>query len=154
MKTAYKFRIYPNRQQEAQLELTLDTCRHLYNLALADRKYSYETEGISRTYEDQAAMLVVEKKDGNFTCVFSQVLQDVLRRLDKSFKAFFRRVKSGEEPGYPRFKAKVGISRSPLSPSRFQVGRLKADSLQDRICKDFQTPSSRRQGEDLYHQER
>jgi len=104
MKTAYKFRMYPNRQQEAQLELTLDTCRHLYNLALADRKYSYETEGISRTYEDQAAMLVVEKKDGNFTCVFSQVLQDVLRRLDKSFKAFFRRVKSGENPGYPRFK--------------------------------------------------
>jgi putative transposase len=104
MKTAYKFRMYPNRQQEAQLDLNLETCRHLYNLALADRKYSYETEGISRTYEDQAAMLVVEKKDGNFTCVFSQVLQDVLRRLDKSFKAFFRRVKSGENPGYPRFK--------------------------------------------------
>jgi len=104
MKTAFKLRMYPNRQQEAQLELTLDTCRHLYNLALADRKYSYETEGISRTYEDQAAMLVVEKKDGSFTCVFSQVLQDVLRRLDKSFKAFFRRVKSGEKPGYPRFK--------------------------------------------------
>ena len=104
MKTAYKFRMYPNRQQEAQLDLNLETCRHLYNLALADRKYSYETEGISRTYEDQAAMLVVEKKDGNFTCVFSQVLQDVLRRLDKSFKAFFRRVKNGEKPGYPRFK--------------------------------------------------
>jgi Helix-turn-helix domain. len=63
MKTAYKFRMYPNRQQEAQLDLNLETCRHLYNLALADRKYSYETEGISRTYEDQAAMLVVEKKD-------------------------------------------------------------------------------------------
>jgi putative transposase len=44
--------------------------------------------------------VVVEKKDGNFTCVFSQVLQDVLRRLDKSFKAFFRRVKNGEKPGY------------------------------------------------------
>jgi putative transposase len=104
MKTAYKFRMYPNRQQEAQLELTLDTCRHLYNLALADRKNAYETEGISRSYEDQAAMLVAEKKDGNFEGVFSQVLQDVLRRLDKSFKAFFRRIKAGEKPGYPRFK--------------------------------------------------
>lgn len=104
MKTAYKFRMYPNRQQEAQLKLTIDTCRHLYNLALADRKNAYETEGMSRSYEDQAAMLVAEKKDGNFTCVFSQVLQDVLRRLDKSFKAFFRRVKAGEKPGYPRFK--------------------------------------------------
>jgi len=118
MKTAYKFRMYPNRQQEAQLDLNLETCRHLYNLALADRKYSYETEGISRTYEDQAAMLVVEKKDGNFTCVFSQVLQDVLCRLDKSFKAFFRRVKNGEKPGYPRFKG-VGWYKSFTYP---QVG--------------------------------
>jgi len=104
LKTAYKFRMYPNGQQEAQLDLALDTCRHLYNTALADRKNSYEMKGISRTYEDQAAMLTIEKKDGNFKGVFSQVLQDVLRRLDKSFKAFFRRVKSGENPGYPRFK--------------------------------------------------
>ncbi len=89
MKTAYKFGMYPNRQQTAQLELTLDTCRHLYKQALADRKNAYEVESISRTYEDQAAMLVAEKKDGNLMGVFSQVLQDVLRRLDKSFKAFF-----------------------------------------------------------------
>jgi putative transposase len=107
MKTAYKFRMYPNRQQEAMLDLTLEFCRHLYNLALAERKIAYETEGISRTYEGQAAMLTVEKKGNpNLTAVFSQVLQDVLRRLDKSFKAFFRRVKAGEEPGYPRFKGK------------------------------------------------
>jgi putative transposase len=104
MKTAYKFRLYPTKQQEAQLDLTLETCRHLYNLALADRKNAYEVEGISRTYEDLAAMLTAEKKEGNFNGVFSQVLQDALRRLDKSFKAFFRRVKAGEEPGYPRFK--------------------------------------------------
>ena len=106
MKTAYRFRIYPNRQQEASLDLTLDTCRYLYNQALADRKNAYEQESISRTYEDQAARLVAEKKDGNFKGVFSQVLQDVLRRLDKSFKSFFRRVKNGETPGYPRFKGK------------------------------------------------
>lgn len=118
MKTAYKFRMYPNRQQEAQLELTLNSCRHLYNVALADRKNAYEVEGISRSYEDQAAMLVAEKKDGNFKAVFSQVLQDVLRRLDKSFKAFFRRVKNGEKPGYPRFKG-VGWYKSFTYP---QVG--------------------------------
>jgi len=106
LKTAYKFRMYPTRLQEAQLDLTLDTCRRLYNLALADRKNAYESEGTSRNYYDQAAMLVAEKKDDNFKGVFSQVLQDVLRRLDKSFKAFFRRVEAREEPGYPRFKGK------------------------------------------------
>ena len=104
MKTAYKFRMYPNRQQVAQLELTLDTCRYLYNLALADRKNGYETEGIGQSYEDQAAKLTVERKNGNFNSIYAHCLQDVLRRLDKSFKAFFRRVKAGEEPGYPRFK--------------------------------------------------
>ncbi len=106
MKTAYKFRMYPNRLQEAQLDLTLDTCRHLYNTALADRKNAYETEGISRSYEDQAAILTAERRNGNFTGIYAHCLQDVLRRLDKSFKAFFRRVKAGEKPGYPRFKGR------------------------------------------------
>ncbi len=110
MKTAYKFRLYPNKQQEAMLDLTLETCRHLYNLALADRKNAYETEGISRAYEDQAAMLTAEKKEGNFKGVFSQVLQDVLRRLDKSFKAFFRRVKADslQDRFYPGLQASRG----------------------------------------------
>ena len=106
MKTAYKFRMYPNKQQEAMLDVTLETCRHLYNTALADRKNCYEMEGISRSYEDQAATLTLEKKEGKWQGIFSQVLQDVLRRLDKSFKAFFRRVKAGEKPGYPRFKGR------------------------------------------------
>ncbi len=94
----------PNRHQQAQLDVTLETCRHLYNTALADRKNCYELEGISRSYEDQAATLTLEKKEGKWQGVFSQVSQDVLRRVDKAFKAFFRRVKSGEKPGYPRFK--------------------------------------------------
>jgi putative transposase len=105
MKTAYKFRMYPNKQQEAMLEVTLETCRHLYNTALADRKNCYELEGLSRSYEDQANTLTLEKKEGKWS-VFSQVSQDVLKRVDKTFKAFFRRVKSGENPGYPRFKGK------------------------------------------------
>ncbi len=106
MKAAYKFRMYPKKQQEATLDLTLETCRHLYNLALADRMTAYESEGVTRSYEDQAASLTVERKNGNFKNIYAHCLQDVLRRLDKSFKAFFRRVKSGEKPGFPRFKGK------------------------------------------------
>jgi len=127
MKTAYKFRMYPNRQQEAMLDLTLETCRHLYNLALADRKNAYEVEGISRTYEDQAAMLTEERNGGNFKGVYAHCLQDVLRRLDKSFKAFFRRVKSGEKPGFPRFKG-IGWYKSftyPDSETGYKVNGLK-----------------------------
>jgi putative transposase len=104
MKTAYKFRMYPTKQQETQLDLTLETCRHLYNTALADRKNCYELEGISRSYKDQSVTLTSEKKEGKWQHVFSQVSQDVLRRVDKAFKSFFRRVKAGDKPGYPRFK--------------------------------------------------
>ncbi|MCJ7445881.1 MAG: transposase, partial [Methanotrichaceae archaeon] len=46
------------------------------------------------------------KRNPYLSPVHSQVLQDILIRLDKSFKAFFRRVKAGEEPGYPRFNGK------------------------------------------------
>ncbi len=75
MKIAYKFRIYPNKQHEDVLDLTLETCRHLYNRALADRKSAYEIEGICHCYEDQAAMLTIEKREGDFKGIFSQVLQ-------------------------------------------------------------------------------
>jgi putative transposase len=122
MKTAYKFRLYPNRQQEAMLDVTLETCRHLYNTALADRKYSYEHDGISRSYFDQQAMLTVEKKDNPYLKgVFSQVSQDVLRRLDKSFKSFFRRVKAGDKPGYPRFKGKGWYKSFTYSQAGFKL---------------------------------
>jgi len=107
MKTAYKFRLYPNRQQEAQLALTLETCRNLWNKALADRKNAWECEGITRSYEDQAALLVFEKQSNAYlNAVHSQVEQDVLRRLQKSFDNFFRRVREGaRKKGYPRFKS-------------------------------------------------
>jgi len=62
---------------------------------------------MGRSYKDKAAILTAEKKANlDLKTVFSQVLQDVLRRLDKAFKNFFRRVKAGETPGYPRFKGK------------------------------------------------
>ena len=135
MLTAYKFRMYPNKQQEAMLDLTLETCRHLYNTALADRKNCYELEGISRSYEDQAATLTLEKKGGKWQ-IFSQVSQDVLKRVDKAFKAFFRRVKSGEKPGYPRFKGKGWYkSFTYLQAAQRDLSRKKKGSANRRKAK-------------------
>ena len=116
MKTAYKFRLYPNRQQEAQLALTLDTCRHLWNKALADRKNAWEREGITRSYEDQAALLVSEKQSNPYlNAVHSQVEQDVLRRLQKSFDNFFRGIREGaRKKGYPGSSPLTVIARLPI----------------------------------------
>ncbi len=102
---SYKFRIYPNKEQETALENTLRTCRHLYNNILAERKAMWESMGISVTYKMQQNTLP-ERKENNpyLEQVHSQVVQDVLWRVDKAYKAFFRRVKKGEKAGYPRFK--------------------------------------------------
>src|SRR5512136_498857 len=117
MKRAYKFRLYPTKQQEATLEDTLDTCRHLWNLALEDRRIHYKEAGKSRSYEDQAALLLIEKLNNpDFSQVYSQVLQDVLRRLKKAFDDFFRRVREhAKKKGYPRFKKRYRSFTYPQS---------------------------------------
>jgi putative transposase len=123
MRTAYKFRIYPNKQQSATLDLTLETCRRLWNKALEDRKVNLEINGISRSYEDQAAILTCEKKQyKELYSVHAHVLQDVLRRLKKDFDNFFRRVKAHEkEKGYPRFKAKGRYNSITYPDSGFKL---------------------------------
>jgi putative transposase len=102
---AYKFRLYPTRKQIGTLEWILRRCKELYNAALQERKEAYEQYGVSVYYGMQATQLPALKEvREEYQQIHSQVLQDVLRRLDKAFTAFFRRVENGETPGYPRFK--------------------------------------------------
>jgi putative transposase len=104
--TAYKFRIYPTRKQIGTLEWTLRRCKELYNAALQERRDAYQLCGVSVSYGMQADQLpTIKQLREEYQDIHSQVQQDVLKRLDKAFDAFFRRVKNGEEPGYPRFKS-------------------------------------------------
>jgi len=102
---SYRYRLYPNKSQESILIFTLETCRRLYNNALAERTDAWKDEQRCVTYRDQQDALP-GNRDEYQQQVHSQVLQDVLRRLRKAFDAFFRRVRNGETPGYPRFKGK------------------------------------------------
>ncbi|TCP70380.1 RNA-guided endonuclease InsQ/TnpB family protein [Baia soyae] len=104
---SYKFKIEPTKTQIEQIEATLNLCRWLYNTALEQRKFAYRHRNISVSYNMQQNELPQLKKElPDFKQVQSQVLQDVLRRLDKAFKAFFRRIKAGQKAGYPRFQGK------------------------------------------------
>ena len=106
LKRTYKYRIYPTAGQVSALENVFSMCRHLYNWSLEERKATYEATGESVSYRTQQDRLP-ELKDQRpwFKGVHSQVLQDVLRRLDKAYDHFFRRVQEGtEDPGYPKFK--------------------------------------------------
>ena len=104
---AYKFRIYPTKAQQSKLNWTLDQCRFLYNCALEHRKTSYKRHGKSFNYYDQANSLKeIKELLPEFRQVHSQVLQEVLKRLEKAYQGFFRRVKRGEKAGHPRFQGK------------------------------------------------
>ncbi len=104
MKT-YQYRIYPTTAQEKILAKMLEECRWLYNKVLATRKENYELQSVSLGNYDTMTMIPDWKLERpSLKIVYSQVLQNVNVRVDLAFQAFFRRVKAGETPGYPRFK--------------------------------------------------
>jgi putative transposase len=107
MKT-FKYRLYPTKKQIEKLQWTLDRCRELYNAALQERRDAYKYTGKNTTYYDQQNDLpeIKEEIRPEYQEIGAHVLQDVLRRLDKSYKAFFRRVKNGEKAGYPRYQGR------------------------------------------------
>jgi putative transposase len=103
----YLFRIYPTRKQTRMLERWLGLCCEVYNAALDERKSASRMAGVSLSYEEQCAELPECKAvRPDLAQVPSQVLQDVVKRVDLAFDAFFRRLEQGERPGYPRFKSR------------------------------------------------
>ncbi|MDP9316245.1 MAG: transposase [Chloroflexota bacterium] len=107
MLKAFQYRLYPSKAQERRLETTRETCRRWYNDLLAERKTAYEERKETIGKYEQLRR-VKEHKAANpwATEVHSHVLQVVVADLDKAFQAFFRRVKSGEKAGYPRFRGR------------------------------------------------
>lgn len=106
MKT-YKYRIYPTKTQEILLNQQLEICRWVYNKTLGTRKDAWEQrQEALGLYDTQKLLTAWKKEEPRFKLVHSQVLQNVQVRVELAFKGFFRRVKAGEDPGYPRFKGK------------------------------------------------
>src|SRR5690242_13171325 len=100
----YKYKLKPTPEQERELERVLMLCRHVYNAAIDERREAWRMRGVSVSYYQQKAELPgIKEAMPEYGEVNSQVLQDVVLRVDRAFKAFFRRVKSGDTPGYPRF---------------------------------------------------
>ncbi|PWB53683.1 MAG: hypothetical protein C3F06_06090 [Candidatus Methanoperedenaceae archaeon] len=108
----YMFRIYPNKNQEFILNRTLSTCRHLYNNSLAERKKQAELNRLKKSFDvfpwgkpewinkyDQMLDLTATKTEYQKE-VYGQVLQDAIKRSDKSMTNFFKGF------GYPRFKGR------------------------------------------------
>ena len=108
MRRAYKFRLRPTQKQEAALDACLEDTRQLYNAALQERREAWQMGRHQVTFYSQGAQLKEIRADDPeqygrwaFSCE-----RTAIRRLDRAFQAFFRRVKAGDKPGYPRFKGR------------------------------------------------
>lgn len=129
MRKTYKYRIYPTKKQERELNTRLESCRMLYNHFLAERKNCWENEKKSVKLYDQINQLPLLKLDIlNLKDVYCQALQNVAVRVDLAFQAYFRRCKSGDDPGYPRFKS-YGRYDSITYPLYGRGIRIKGGSL-------------------------
>ena len=106
MRKTFKYRLYPNHQQQRLLARQLEECRWLYNDLLAARRDAWEQRQESvRLYDQHATLPALKTARPALAGVQSQVLQNVAVRIDLAFQSFFRRVKAGEKPGYPRFRS-------------------------------------------------
>lgn len=105
MQITFQYRLLPSKTQRTKLTQTLELCRWVYNETLETRKNAWEKEQKTISHYDTIKMLPVWKEQKpELNRVYSQVLQEVCTRVDLAFSAFFRRVKAGDKPGYPRFR--------------------------------------------------
>jgi len=106
MKRTERLKLYPTRRQALRLQLCLDICRQLYNLALEHRRNAWRERKLSITHKIQYKQLTeLRAADPRVAAVYRELEDSALRKLDLSFAAFFRRVRTGDTPGFPRFRA-------------------------------------------------
>lgn len=109
MERGFKYRIYPNASQRDQIARTLGCCRFVYNRALDVKKSAYAKTGKTVSWAELSRMLPAWKRDSETSWLAqadSMALQQSVRDLDRAYKNFFRRVREGGKPGFPKFKSR------------------------------------------------
>lgn len=123
MKRAYKYRLYPTKTQTKVLIKSLHLCCNLYNVSLQHRRDVYKSVQRSVAYKEQANELPLIKTDfPEYDTIHSQILQDVLKRVEKSYKGFFSRIKyKNGKAGFPRFKSKDRFDSFTYPQSGYKI---------------------------------
>lgn len=115
----FKYRIYPTRSQVEALELHLREACRLYNAALQERRDAWRMRRESVSFYSQSRQLKDIRRNGDIAIANFTIAEEVLRRVHAAFEAFFRRIKSGDRPGYPRFRP---VARFDSLDTRFGRG--------------------------------
>lgn len=107
MEYSYKFRIYPNKEQQNQIEQTFGCCRYVYNYYLTVRREAYEKDGIIFGFYNCCKDLTIQKNKNKWLCLSCcKALEQSLKDLDAAYKNFFRGIKQKKKVGYPKYKSK------------------------------------------------
>lgn len=123
MERGFKYRIYPNACQRDQIARTFGCCRFVYNRALDVKKTAYAKTGKTVSWTELSRMLPAWKRNPETRWLAqadSMALQQSIRDLDHAYKNFFRRVREGRKPGYPKFKSR----RHSRQPYRTNGGKV------------------------------
>src|SRR5215831_10882972 len=105
MRLAYQSRLYPTQAPAQFLAGQLREACSLYHAARQERDDAWKTCRKSINYYDQANQLKAMRGEGRIGLANFSCCQDVLGRVDKTYQAFFARVKRGERPGFPRYRS-------------------------------------------------
>lgn len=128
LRRTFKYRLYPTRRQERLLLAQLQFTRNLYNAALAQRIWCWRDHGRSISYLEQSRELTKLRRDCPEClphAMSRSAQQYALRRLDRAFEDFFRRLKTGQKPGFPRFK---GVRRWDTLQAQYGKGAALRDA--------------------------
>src|SRR5579859_1158644 len=126
----FRYPLHVNCRNDRVLRSWLELCRSLYNGALEHREEAWKRARHSVSYQDQTAELTeIRAQDPEWEAIPVVVSRSALRRLDRSFKAFFRRVKLGDKPGFPRFQGRrrycsFSIGRALPQGDRVRIPKL------------------------------
>ena len=113
MEYSYKFRLYPTNAQRNQIDRNFGCCRYVYNHFLAQKQEQYKETGKAPTrFQQDKALTTMKQEMPWLKEADSTSLQAAIQDLDAAFQHFFRRVKCGERPGYPRFKSRKNRRQS------------------------------------------
>jgi putative transposase len=105
MRSMQRVRLYPTARQETCLRFMLDVTRDAYNAMLQQRRDVWKMRGLSVTSKQQYAEITdLRSEHPRFRAVYRECIDAALHRIELAYRAFFRRCKSGEKPGHPRFK--------------------------------------------------
>ena len=126
-----EYRITVNRSQHRELDFILYSCMDLFNAALEAKKWARKKGANVSRFDQIKEIAELRKLCPEYSAIYSQILGDVITRLDRGYQAFFRRVKSGKKPGYPRFKNKKSYKSFtfPQVSNRYKGRKLRGGGV-------------------------